>query len=159
MATKDGTLEDRHTVRTSKLQTVQLEELRVKKNLSSMSDIIRYCIERTLEDESDAVGSRLHFSRTMGKKIDELTEEMRVANAIQLLAITDGLTDLTNLLEEDADADPLDAEDVRMGLYKTAVKSDLLKVVAAQQSIYRQQRKELRKKKAPVKQKPQTSDS
>ncbi len=156
---KDGTLEDRHTVRTSKLQTVQLEELRVKKNLSSMSDIIRYCIERTLEDESDAVGSRLHFSRTMGKKIDELTEEMRVANAIQLLAITDGLTDLTNLLEEDADADPLDAEDVRMGLYKTAVKSDLLKVVAAQQSIYRQQRKELRKKKAPVKQKPQTSDS
>ena len=95
----------------------------------------------------------------MGKKIDELTEEMRVANAIQLLAITDGLTDLTNLLEEDADADPLDAEDVRMGLYKTAVKSDLLKVVAAQQSIYRQQRKELRKKKAPVKQKPQTSDS
>lgn len=156
---KDGTKEDRHTVRTSNLQTMQLEELRVKKNLSSTSDIIRYCIERTLEDESDAVGSRLHFSRTMGKKIDELTEEIRVANAIQLLAITDGLTDLTNLLEEDEDAVPLDAEDVRMGLYKTAVKSDLLKVVAAQQSIYKQQRKELRKKKAPIQPKPKSSES
>ncbi len=156
---KDGTLEDRHTVRTSKLQTMQLEELRVKKNLRSMSDIIRYCVERTLEDESDAVGSRLHFSRTMGKKLDELIEEMRVANAVQLMAVTDGLTDLTNLLEEDEDAVPLNAEDVRMELYKAAVKGDLLKVVAAQQSIYKQQRKELRKKKAPVKQKPKTQDS
>ena len=155
---KDGTLEDRHTVRTSRLQTTQLEELRVKKNLSSMSDIIRYCVERTLEDESDAIGSRLHFSRTMGKKLDELAEEIRVANAVQLLAVTDGLTGLTNLLEEDEDADPLDSEDVRMGLYKTAVKSDLLKVVSAQQSIYRQQRKELRKKKTPAKQKPESSD-
>lgn len=158
---KDGTKEDRHTVRTSKLQTVQLEELRVKKNLSSMSDIIRYCIERTLEDESDAVGSRLHFSRTMGKKIDDLVEEMRVVNAIQLLAITDGLTNLTNLLEEDedADADPLDSENVRMGLYKTAVSGDLLKVVSAQEQIYKQQRRELRKKKAPAKQKPQSPES
>jgi len=156
---KDGTKEDRHTVRTSKLQTVQLEELRVKKNLSSTSDIIRYCIERTLEDESDAVGSRLHFSRTMGKKIDELLEEIRVANAIQLLAITDGLTDLTNLLEEDEDADPLDSEDVRMGLYKAAVSGDLLKVVSAQEQIYKQQRRELRKKKAPAKPKPQSPES
>lgn len=157
---RDGKKEDRHTVRTSKLQTMQLEELRVKKNLSSTSDIIRYCIERTLEDESDAVGSRLHFSRTMGRKIDALTQEIRIANAVQLLAVTDGLTNLINLLEEDENTAPLVANNSRIELYKTAMTTDLLKIVAAQETIYRQQRKELgRKANKGKKTKPESPDS
>jgi len=153
------TKEDRHYTRTTSQETKWLDDLRVRHNFSSRSETIRYCIQHTIEDESDAIGSRRHFSRTLNQKIDALMEEIRIANAVQLLAVTDGLTDLTNLLEEDEDADPLKAEDVRMGLYKTAVQSDLLKVISAQQSIYRQQRKELRKKKAPAKQKPDSSDS
>lgn len=153
------TKEDRHYTRTTSQETKWLDDLRVRHNFASRSETIRYCIQHTIEDESDAIGSRRHFSRTLNQKIDALMEEIRIANAVQLLAVTDGLTDLTNLLEEDEDEDPLKAEDVRMGLYKTAVQSDLLKVISAQQSIYRQQRKELRKKKAPAKQKPDSSDS
>jgi Arc/MetJ-type ribon-helix-helix transcriptional regulator len=152
------TKEDRHYTRTTSQETKWLDDLRVRHNFVSRSETIRYCIQHTIEDESDAIGSRRHFSRTMNHKIDALMEEIRLANAVQLLAVTDGLTNLTNLLEEDENASPLVADEVRIELYKTAVTSDLLKIVAAHEAIYKQQRKELRKKNPAKKQKPESSD-
>jgi Arc/MetJ-type ribon-helix-helix transcriptional regulator len=130
-----ATKENRHTVRISRLQTTQLHDLRVRKGLSSMSDVIRYCIEYTLEDESDAIGSRRHFSRTMSQKIDELAHELRITSAINLLAITDSITNLINMLEEDEETEGLKPDAVRIELYQAAVSPELFKIVNALDAI------------------------
>lgn len=152
--------DDRHTVRTSALQTQQLNELRVRKGLSTMSDVLRYCVEYTLEDESDAIGSRRHFSRTMSSRMDSIEQLVLISAAVQLMATTGSVTNLTNMLEEDSDnpnpPPELDVEDVRMELYKQAVSPELLKVVNAMSSIVKQQRKNLSKPKSKQPPKPKT---
>lgn len=141
------TKEDRHYTRTTTQETKWLDDLRVRHNFSSRSEAIRYCIQHTIEDESDAMGSRRHFSRTMNQKLDLLIEHQRIASAVNLLALTEMITNLTNLLEEDETAEMLDPEITRVELYKKAVTNQLIGIVNAIETIQRQQRKVIQKSK------------
>jgi len=149
MSINRATKEDRHTVRTSKLQTNQLQELRVKKNLTSMSDIIRYCVEQTLEDESDAIGSRRNFSRTMNQRLDQIREDQHIGFSMVILVITEMLTRLVNLLQEEdeGEIDEISAEEMRIVLYKKSITGELVQIVNAVNAVQKQQRAAIRKTK------------
>lgn len=151
--------DDRHYTRTTTQETKWLDDLRVRHNFVSRSEVIRYCIQQTIEDESDAIGSRRHFSRTMNQKLDLVIEQQRISAAVNLLAITEMMTNLINLLEEDTGTEPLDAGQTRIELYKKSITKELIMVVNSLETIQRQQRPMLKKfKKENEKQQSQSDD-
>jgi len=137
----------RHYTRTTTQETKWIDDLRVRHNFSSRSEAIRYCIQQTIEDESDAIGSRRHFSRTMNHKLDMVLDQQRIGFALNLLAITEMLTGLINLLDEDEGGDPLDSDMVRVELYKKSVTVQLVGIVNAIETIQRQQAPVIQKSK------------
>ena len=141
--------DDRHTVRTTRLQTTQLHELRVKKGLSNMSDILRYCVDYTLEDESDAIGSRRNFSRTMNQRLDQIREDQHIGFSMVILVITEMLTRLVNLLQEEdeGEIDEISPQEMRVALYKKSITNELVQIVNAVNAVQKQQRAAIRKTK------------
>jgi Arc/MetJ-type ribon-helix-helix transcriptional regulator len=143
------TKDDRHYTRTTTQETQWLEDLRVRHHFSSRSEAIRYCIQKTIEDESDAIGSRRNFSRTMNQKLDQIRQDQQVGFAMVILIITEMLTRLINLLQEDDEdeIELIDAGSMRIALYKKSVTNELIKIVNAVETIQKQQRVPIQKSK------------
>lgn len=142
-----GTREDRHYTRTTTKETNWLEDLRVRHSLGSRSDAIRYCILKTIEDESDEIGSRRHFSRTMNQKLDQIREDQTIGFSMVILVITEMLTRLINLLQEEDEIDKISAEEMRVVIYKKSITDELVKIVNAVSAIQKQQKAVIKKSK------------
>ena len=128
--------EDRHYTRTTAQETKWLDDLRVRHNFASRSEAIRYCIQRTIEEESDAIGSRRHFTRTMNARLDEVIGLLELYGASMNVTFTESFTALINLLNEtdSEDDNALDAETMRNELYpKIMAKSS--KVIASMKAV------------------------
>ncbi|MEO1666694.1 MAG: hypothetical protein AAFU54_18800 [Chloroflexota bacterium] len=133
---------DRHYTRTTANQTKWLKDLQQEKNFNAMSDAIRYCVDRTIEDESDAIGSRRHFNRTMNQKLDQVLQAQQVGIAMVIMLISEMLTALINMLnedDEDENAVTIEADSTRLDLYKKSVTGELVKIVNAIDTIQKQQ--------------------
>jgi Arc/MetJ-type ribon-helix-helix transcriptional regulator len=119
------TKDDRHQVRTTTEETRLLDSLREQKGFTSRSATIRYCIQQTLENEADAIGSRRHFSRTMNARLDQLTENVNMVGETSYIMLTELFAALLKLLDEDAPEELTDPQSMRIDLAETIVKNTL----------------------------------
>jgi Arc/MetJ-type ribon-helix-helix transcriptional regulator len=110
----DVTKDDRHQVRTTVEETRLLDSLREQKGFTSRSEAIRYCIQQTLENEADAIGSRRHFSRTMNARMDDVTKMVEMYGETQFIALTELFSVLLILLNEGQEAEATDPGKMRL---------------------------------------------
>jgi Arc/MetJ-type ribon-helix-helix transcriptional regulator len=143
---------DRHYTRTTPQETKWLDDLKVRNDFSSRSDAIRYCIQRTIEEESDAIGSRRHFTRTMNARLDEVIAVTTLYGAMLNVTFTESFTALINLLNEAEEGERLDADTLRSDLYPKILKQAskvMLAMQAVQRKLDEQQKKARRTQKPP----------
>jgi Arc/MetJ-type ribon-helix-helix transcriptional regulator len=119
------TKDDRHYTRTTPQETKWLDDLRVRHNFSSRSEAIRYCIQRTIEEESDAIGSRRYFSRTMNARIDEVIKMVEMHGETQFVALTELFSALLVLLNEGEETDATEPETMRLEVIQKAYAQSL----------------------------------
>jgi hypothetical protein len=102
---------------------------------SSMNEFIRSCIRSFLDETGDIMGSRRHFNKRMGERIDKL-EAMLYWNSLtsQMLIARGMFTVLDELTPEDSEQDP-PSPDEQMAKALEASKRLLPKFLTEQAAI------------------------
>jgi Arc/MetJ-type ribon-helix-helix transcriptional regulator len=95
------------TFRVSEDLWLLMEQLIQKEKHPNISDFVRTCIRAYLDEKSDAIGSKRHFTRSLAERMDRL-EAMLLWNSLQSQVMTARgmFTVLDELAPEDAAEEP-----------------------------------------------------
>lgn len=88
------------------------EQAASKGNFRSMNEFFRTCIRAYIDDTGDVMGSRRHFTKTMGERLDRLEATVIASMSQQQMLTSRGIfTILDELKPEEVEADPPSPEE------------------------------------------------
>jgi len=88
-------------VRLTDQQAARIEEIRVRKGIYSTAEVLRQAAVEYLEDESDAISSRRHFSKSLQQSVSRLEEQIQVIFAFQTLLMAGQFKEIHDLASDD----------------------------------------------------------
>ncbi|MEM9955877.1 MAG: hypothetical protein AAF846_30030 [Chloroflexota bacterium] len=119
----------RQQVSLSEDEVKQLDSLRAQKGHGSRSETLRYCFLQVVDNEGDAIGSRRHFSKTMNRRLDELSQQTAMYHEAMFIALTELFSVLLVLLNDGKASEATDPEKMRVQLIEKAF-SEMTKVMS-----------------------------
>lgn len=105
-----------------------------KQNHRSMNEYIRTCIRAYLDETGDIIGSRRHFSKRMGLRMDRLEAMLYWHSLTTQMLIARGLFTVLDELNPESENDP-PTPDEQMGRAVEVSKRQLPKFIAEQSVI------------------------
>jgi hypothetical protein len=147
-APDDPTKDDRHQLRCTPRETELLDSLRARKGFSSRSETLRYCLQTVADNETDAIGSRRHFSRTMHTRMDTLEAKVEMNTEVMLLGLTELFSALLVLLNEGGETEATDPQQMRIDIMQKTVEKmpQLMSMLRTLEKNRRKQADRLKKK-------------
>ena len=106
--------DQRHQVRLTEDETALLDTFRAQKGHTSRSETLRYCFLQVMDNEGDAIGSRRHFSKTMNRRLDEVSQQMAMYHEAMFIALTELFSVLLILLNDGKASEATDPEKARI---------------------------------------------
>ena len=126
--------DQRHQLRLTEDETVLLDTFRAQKGHTSRSETLRYCFLQVMDNEGDAIGSRRHFSKTMNRRLDEVSQQMAMYHEAMFIALTELFSVLLVLLNDGKASEATDPEKMRVELIEKAF-SEMTKVMSMFKSL------------------------
>jgi hypothetical protein len=90
-------------VRLTDQQATHIEEIRVRKGVNSTAEVLRQAAVEFIENESDAISSRRHFSRSLQQNIARLEEQMQVIFAFQTMLMAGQFKEIHEMASDEDD--------------------------------------------------------
>ena len=84
-------------------QAARIEEIRVRRGAYSTAEILREAAVQFLENESDAISSRRHFSRSLQQHVGRLEEQIQVIFAFQTMLMAGQFKEIHDLASDEGD--------------------------------------------------------
>jgi uncharacterized protein (DUF1778 family) len=133
-----------------------IQQAMMNTNHRSINEFIRTCIRAYLDDTGDIVGSRRHFSKRMGERL-EYMESLILWHSLQVQMLTSrGMFTVLDELNPDAEQDPPHPVD-QMKRASDASRQLLAQFMSEQDAIvkeidaFRRKQKQAQTKQTPVK--------
>jgi hypothetical protein len=96
-------LTNKFYVRLTDQQSARIEEIRVRRGAYSTAEILREATVEFIENESDAISSRRHFSRSLQQNIARLEEQMQVIFAFQTMLMAGQFKEIHEMASDEGD--------------------------------------------------------
>ena len=90
-------------VRLTDQQAAHIEEIRVRRGAYSTAEILREAAVEFIENESDVISSRRHFSRSLQQTIIRLEEQMQVIFAFQTMLMAGQFKEIHDMASDEDD--------------------------------------------------------
>jgi hypothetical protein len=101
--TQKQKLTQKFYVRLTDQQAARIEEIRVRRGAYSTAEILREAAVEFIENESDAISSRRHFSRSLQQHITRLEEQIQVIFAFQTMLMAGQFKEIHEMASDEGD--------------------------------------------------------
>ena len=133
-------LTNKFYVRLTDQQAARIEEIRVRRGAYSTAEILREAAVEFIENESDAISSRRHFSRSLQQHVARLEEQIQVIFAFQTMLMAGQFKEIHDLASDEGD-ESVTVEHGVLGVKgrKRTLKSNSIVMGAVGMDLYRLQ--------------------